>query len=219
MTSMVELAAGLLRPEEREAVLGDLAESGANVWTGLSSVLGFAVRQQLELWRSWQPWVASSVALPGSLLLLGISFSLSRDLLPLLRRGSMREAVVFEALLLLGWAWTSGFVVGSLSRRTRWVSAALCAAPCISCVSRFQDPSLSRFCVLLFLAPAAVGAAQGMHRVRLNFLTAVSLATSITGLMFLSSGMYARNWLLLLPAWWLVITAERSDRTEKETPA
>jgi hypothetical protein len=219
MTSMVEIVAGLLQPDEREAVLGDLTESGATAWNRLLSVLGFVARQQLESWRSWQPWAASSVALPGSLLLLGVSFALSKNSLSLLHRGPIRGSVVLEALLLLAWAWTSGFVVGSLSQRTRWVSAALCAAPCLSCVLRFHETSLSRFCVLLFLAPAVVGAAQGMRHVRLHISMATALALVMTALMLAWSGMSARNWLLLLPAGWLVVTSQRSKGSEQERTA
>jgi hypothetical protein len=106
--TMVEIVAGLLQPDEREAVLGDLAESGAGASERLLSVLGFVARQQLESWWSWQPWAAGSVALPGSLLLLGVSFALSKDSLSLLRRGPMRGTVVFEALLLLAWRGRAG---------------------------------------------------------------------------------------------------------------
>jgi hypothetical protein len=219
MISIAEMAACLLQPNEREAVLGDLTESGADAWNALCSVLGFVVRQQLEPWRTWRPWLASCVALPGSLLLLGVSFGLSVDLRALLSHGSMRRTVAFEALLMLAWAWTSGFMVGSLSRRTRWMSAALSAAPCLSCVLRFQDTSLSRFCVLLFVAPAVMGAAQGMRRVPLQLSTAIALATAITGLMLVWSGIYAWNWPLLLPAWWLVVTAKRSEGTKQEMGA
>ncbi len=215
MTSLVEMAAGFLGPEEREVVLGDLAESGADVWSGLLSVLGFVVRQQLELWRSWRPWVASGVSLPGSLLLLGVSFALSEHARDLRRSGSIHWTIVCEALLMLAWAWTSGFMVGSLSRCTRWISIALCAIPCLSCVLRFHDTSLSRFCVLLFLAPGVVGAIQGIRRVRLQLRNAVVLVTAITGLMLVWSGMSAWNWPLLLPSWFLVATGERSEGSRK----
>jgi hypothetical protein len=56
-------------------------------------VLEFVVRQQLEPWRTLRPWLASCVALPGSLLLLGVSFGLSVDLRALLSHGSMRRTV------------------------------------------------------------------------------------------------------------------------------
>ena len=219
MTSMMEMAAGLLRPDEREAVLGDLAETGTDGWKGLHSVLGFVIWKHLELWRSWRPWAASSLVLPGSLLLLGVSFGFSKDSLSLLGRGSLRETVVFEAVLLLAWAWTGGFVVGSVSLRTRWISAALCAAPSLCCVLRFHDSSLSRFCVLLFLAPAVAGAAQGMRRARLHPFSAIALATAMTGLMLAWRGMSVWNWPLLLPAWWLVAARRVSDGSERERTA
>jgi hypothetical protein len=213
------MAACLLQPDEREAVLGDLTESGADTWKALCSVLGLVARRQLEPWRSWQPWLASCVALCGSLLLLGVSFGLSMDLRALLSEGAMRRTLAFEALLMLVWAWTSGFMVGSLSRRTRWMSAVLCAAPCLSCVLRFHDTSISRFCVLLFVAPAVLGAVQGMRRVLLQPSTAIALAAAVTGLMLVWSGLYACNWPLLLPAWWLVVTAKRSEGAKQERSA
>lgn len=219
MTRIPEMAACLLQPDEREAVLGDLTESGADTWKALCSVLGLVARRQLEPWRSWQPWLASCVALCGSLLLLGVSFGLSMDLRALLSEGAMRRTLAFEALLMLVWAWTSGFMVGSLSRRTRWMSAVLCAAPCLSCVLRFHDTSISRFCVLLFVAPAVLGAVQGMRRVLLQPSTAIALAAAVTGLMLVWSGLYACNWPLLLPAWWLVVTAKRSEGAKQERSA
>src|SRR5882757_11527622 len=76
--SLVEVAAQLLERREREAVLGDLAETGESVWQGLFGILGLAVRRQLALWKNWRPWLASfGLALPGSLLLMGFSVSVS----------------------------------------------------------------------------------------------------------------------------------------------
>lgn len=219
MSSVAEMAAIFLAPKDRDAVLGDLAETGASGWSALRSVLGLLVRQQMELWCAWQPWVASSVALAGSLLLLGVSFGLSVDFRHLLRSEREHGSVLCEALLMLSWAWTSGFVAGSLSGKTRWVSGILCAIPCLSCVLRFQDTSLSRLCVLLFLLPGVVGAVQGARRKRLHFATAVMLATFITTLMLLGGGMYARDWFLLLPAWWLVATSKRSELSSEKMEA
>ena len=219
MTSLVEMVAGFLEADEREVVLGDLAESSAGVWSGVCSILGFVVRQQLELWRSWRPWVAGGVSLPGSLLLLGVSFGLSVDARHVRRGGSMHATILCEVLLMLAWAWTSGFMAGSLSRRTQWISAALCVIPCLSCVLRFQDTSVSRFCVLLFLAPAVGGAIQGMRRVRLQRSTALALATAVTGLMLVWSGMSVWNWPLLLPAWYLAAMADRSEESNEELAA
>ena len=219
MSSLAEMATIFLAPKDRDAVLGDLAETGASGWSALRSVLGLVVRQQMELWRAWQPWVASSVAFAGSLLLLGVSFGLSVDSRHLLRGERGYGSVLWEALLMLLWAWTSGFVSGSLSGKTRWVSGILCAIACLSCVLRFQDTSLSRLCVLLFLLPGMVGAVQGVRQARLSHRTALTMAIAMTALMLVWGGMYMRNWLLLLPAWWLVAHAERSKLTNEKMAA
>src|SRR6266571_3511222 len=183
MSSLAEMATMFLAPKDRDAVLGDLAETGASGWSALRSVLGLVVRQQMELWRAWQPWVASSVAFAGSLLLLGVSFGLSVDSRHLLRGERGYGSVLCEALLMLSWAWTSGFVVGSLSGKTRWVSGILCAIPCLSCV-------------LVFLLPGVVGAVQGVRRVRLSHRTALTMAIAMAALMLVWGGMYMRNWFL-----------------------
>ena len=212
MSSLAEMATNLLSPRDRDAVLGDLAEAGASEWSALVSVLGLVVRQQIELWRAWQPWVAGGIAFAGSVLLLSVSFGLSVNSRYLLRGERGYGSVLCEALLMLSWAWTSGFVVGELSGKTRWVSSILCAIPCLSCVLRFHDPFLSRLCVLLFLLPGVAGAAQGARRARLPQWTALTLATAITALMFVWDGIYMRNWFLFLPAWWLVARAEALKR-------
>jgi hypothetical protein len=219
MSLLAEMATIFLAPKDRDAVLGDLAEAGASGWSALGSVLGLVVRQQIELWRAWQPWVASSVAFAGSSLLLSVSFGLSVDSRHLLRGERGIGSVLCEALLMLSWAWTSGFVAGSLSGKTRWVSGILCAIPCFSCVLRFQDTSLSRLCVLLFLLPAVVGAVQGVRRARLSHRTALTLAIAMTALMLVWGGMYMRNWFLLLPAWWLVAHSERSKFSNEKVAA
>src|SRR3984885_11675992 len=118
MTSLAEMATIFLARRDRDAVLGDLAETGARGWSALGSVLGLVARQQVEFWRAWQPWVASSVAFAGSLLLLGVSFGLSVDSRHLLRGERGYGSVLCEALLMLSWAWTGGFAVGALLGRT-----------------------------------------------------------------------------------------------------
>jgi hypothetical protein len=219
MSSLAEMATIFLAPKDRDAVLGDLAETGASGWSALGSVMGLVVRKQMELWRAWQPWVAGSVASLGSLLLLSVSFGLSVDSRHLLRGQRGYGSVLCEALLMLSWAWTSGFVVGSLSAKTRWVSGTLCAIPCLSCVLRFHDTSLSRLCVLLFLLPAVAGVVQGVRRARLPHRTAVTLAIAMTALMLVWGGMYMRNWLLFLPAWWLVAHAAPSKLSNDKAAA
>lgn len=228
--SMVEVAARLLESEEREAVLGDLAEARASARKALFGVLGLVTRRQVMLWKSWRPWIAGfGVALPSSFLLMGVSVSVSwsymRLLCPELLRsatltpGSGLVVLLWQAFLLIGWAWTGGFVVGSASKRTVWASALLCYSPCLFCLSRFRIESLSRYCLLLFLLPAIWGVFQGMRVSRIRLNTALILAVAVTALMIPAGSVQnphwwsiprlTLNWVLSLPAWYLVFMSRK----------
>ena len=76
--SLAEIAARFLERDEREAVLGDLAEAGERSSEKLFAVLGLVVRRQVMLWKNWRPWLAGfGVALPSSFALMGVSVSVS----------------------------------------------------------------------------------------------------------------------------------------------
>jgi hypothetical protein len=219
--SLVEVASQLLERSEREAVLGDLAETGDSGWHGLLDVLGLIIRRQAGLWKSWRPWFAAfGLALPCSFLLMGFSVSVSGTYQHLM------DAKVFQAnglvpglgrniLLLIGCSWTGGFVVGSMSRRTLWVSIAATCSPCLFCLSRFRVESLSRLCLLLFLLPAIWGVQQGLRRSRIKVTPAIVLAVAVTALMvskWNGSAAWFLNSALIWPAWYLVATARRPSR-------
>ena len=214
---LVEVAARLLEPREREAVLGDLSEASENVWGGLFAVLGLVTRREAALWKDWRPWLAAfGLALPGSLVLMGTSVSISLGYQRVAGPGVLGRtsltALLCQILLLTAWAWTGGFVVGSISRRTLWVSAALSASPCLFCLSRFHIESLSRLSLLLFLLPAFAGVFQGLRRGRVKLESASIVATAITLMMALSwtgKGPWILNAALLWPAWYVVATARR----------
>jgi len=120
----VEAAAGLLAPLEREMVLGDLTGAGRDAWSGLSDVLGLVARRQLALWRNWRPWAASfGLALLASLFLMGCPVAASAAIAGLLRdpqQVSLLWLSLFKLFLVISWAWIAGFVVGNVSRATRW---------------------------------------------------------------------------------------------------
>jgi len=221
--SAVEAVARLLEPAEREVVLGDLAEAGEGVWRALIDVLGLVVRRQAAVWRSWRPWLASfGLALPGSLLLMGLSVSVSQSYQRLiapavftstgLRLGPGFTLLLCNAVLLLGWSWTGGFVMGSVSRRTLRVSAVLSFLPCLFCLERFRLESISRLCLLLFLPPAIWGVRRGLQLAQIKFKSALLLAVGITALTIPTwgnRGSWIPNWALSWPAWYLVATAAR----------
>jgi hypothetical protein len=142
---LVELVSRMLESDEREAVRGDLAESGDAAGPALRQVLGLVVRRQMSLWWDWRPWLAL-VALVAPLgLLLGLNsvwMGRSYDLYlwivrnygaidpAILRDTGLRlshgtVSLVCHSLLLACWSWTAGFVLASLSRRAIRVNGPL----------------------------------------------------------------------------------------------
>jgi len=223
--SFVEAAARLLEREEREVVLGDLLEAGEDGLRGLFGVFDLAVRRRLALWKDWRPWLASfGLALPGSLLLMGFSVSVSQTYQRLvhptifkatgLTVGPGLTLLLCNVFLLAAWSWTGGFVMGSISRRTVRVSAVLSFLPCVFCLARFRVESLSRFSLLLFLLPAIWGVCRGVQIAQIKLRSALILAAAVTLLTiptWASKGSWIPNWALSWPAWYLVAMAWRGQ--------
>lgn len=227
-----ERTARLLERDECEAVLGDLQETGENAWNGLLEIAGLVVRRRLALWKDWRPWLASfGLALPCSLLLMGFSLTVSQTYQRLidatifnaggLRMGPGFLLLLCNLLLLIAWSWTGGYVMGSLSRRTVKISAALACAPCVFCLARFRIESLSRFSLLLFLVPAIWGVIRGLRIAHIRLGAALALAMAITLLTlptWTRPGAWIPNWALSWPAWYLVFTACRRPSEKGGNP-
>ena len=228
--SAVEVAARLLSPRERETVLGDLREAGEGSWDSFYEVLGLFFRRQLAHWKDWRPWLAVvGVSWPGSLTLMGLSVSISLGSLQLIRVGGARIDNIYSArsaelaariLLLVGWAWTGGFVIGSISRKTLWASCIAMGLPCLFCLTRFNIDSLSKFSLLLFLPPVIWGIIQGLRGVYIRSHYALMLAGFIILPLIFARGVqvqvgsHLRTWLLdAILSWplvYVVATASRS---------
>ena len=145
--SLVDMVSHLLDQPERDVVRGDLDECGARPGHALREVAGLVVRRQAALWIDWRPWFAvASIVIPIGLLLshasrwwgitTGVDFAnywvlwdFSYLAYPGYRNDVIRTAVWLGAAwcALVGWSWTSGFVVGRLSRRTLWLTLSLFA--------------------------------------------------------------------------------------------
>lgn len=222
--ALVEVVARLLEPSEREVVLGDLLEAGENTWSGLLDIAGLAIRRQLTHWKSWRPWLAAfGLALPGSLLLMGTSVSVSLRFEHLVDggiSGSFSRApqqdllhLLSVSVLLIAASWACGFVMGTLSRRTLCESIVSSCIPCLFCLARFRESSLSSLCLFLFLIPAIWGVRHALQSIRINLAVATLLAISITSItMFpLNSGsLWTLKWALVWPAWYIVATGATS---------
>ena len=209
----IEAASGLLEPREREAVLGDLAETGNAAWRGAIEVLGLAARRQLLLWKSWRPWVSAfGVALPNSFQLIGFSLIVSETFRRMFGQGLAADGVrllLCRIVLLAILAWSCGFAVGAVSRRTLWASIAACFLPCLFCLSRFGVPHQSPLSLLLFLPFALWGGWQGLRRARLRLSSAITLATASTLVMFGWNGSLIHFLALIWPGWFLVAMARK----------
>lgn len=229
-SSLVEVAAQLLQRDEREAVLGDLVEAGESAWQGLLDVLSLVLRRQAILWKSWRPWLAAfGLTVPGSFLLMGTSVSVSQMFLQMfghnvLEGGRLKtfHGLVYllcEVFLLLACSWAGGFVTALVSRRTLWVSAALCGLACLFCLASFRIESLSRISLLLFLVPAILGVRRGLGT-RIKLISAIILALAITILtvpILRGGGSRVLSWTLVWPAWYLVVAARESGNEAEPT--
>jgi hypothetical protein len=221
--TLIGLTSKLLDRDEREAVLGDLMEGGGSVWRGLRDVFGLLIRRQAALWKSSRPWLAGfGVTLPCSYLLMHVSISVSctyerlvsHRVYPCWHTGHEGFALLLcHILLLISWSWSGGYIVGSISRQTVWMSAAVSVAPAmisLGCWGGVAFPS--RLCLFLFLLPAVFGVQRGFRNTGISFLTALLLAETITVLMIAAwsnQALWVNNWALILPAWYLAATALR----------
>jgi len=210
----VEAASGLLEPREREAVLGDLAEAGDSMLRGLFDVLGLALRRQALLWKSWRPWVSAfGVVLPNSFQLMGFSLLVSETFRRMFGQGLGSDGMrllLCRIVLLTILAWSCGFAVGMISRRTLWASIAACFLPCLFCLSRFDMPHQSPLSLLLFMPFALWGARQGLRQLRLRLSSAITLAVAATVLTIVG---WPGPWIFMLALIWpggfMVATARK----------
>jgi hypothetical protein len=132
---LVNLVSRALAPDERDAVRGDLYESGDNAGDALFQVLGLVVRRQAALWTRWRPWAALFLAMP-----LGILFGLVTKVIAyngaiylwvytnywswtIVENAAYRNGLIdFVASTLIGYgilavlAWCCGRAIGSVSR-------------------------------------------------------------------------------------------------------
>jgi hypothetical protein len=132
--SLNVLARGL-EPSERDAVLGDLTESGEGMVAGIRDLLGLIIRRQAALWTSWRPWLAlfgisCLVGVPLSRIAFRLNVNIGQQFMAYqnygvhygtgLTAGQDLAFLLCLAGALLGWSWTCGFVLGCLSGRAAW---------------------------------------------------------------------------------------------------
>jgi hypothetical protein len=220
----VEWLSLLLDEREREVVRGDLAECGSSPSRALREVVELVIRRQAAAWLDWRPWFTlASVVIPIGFLLSHASrwwgvhaaielknywvlWDFSYLAYPGYRNDVIRMAmwIVGAWLALIGWSWTSGFVVGRLSGRAIWLTIGLFAVfifaatlGTITTATRSPNPSLQYHLVFvvfprlvrtfLVLLPMALGAHRGSQRVHLRLAPALLGVCLLAGVTFLIS--------------------------------
>ncbi len=210
--------------------MGDLIEAGEGAWRAMFAVLGLVLRREATVLKTWRPWIAAlGLSVPCSFLLMGASVSVSAALQRIVASshgpvahplGSLWLSLIPQTLLLMGWSWTGGFVVSTVSRRTLWVSTVSCLLPCVFCLSRFRVESLSSFCLFIFLLPAVWGARDGLRIGRISRASAMPLAVAMTLLTVSTLHIRGEPWwnpprcliamALTWPAWYLVAISTKT---------
>ncbi len=229
---LVDVVSQLLEPNERDAVRGDLAESGETGGQALRGLLGLVVRRQAALWKDWRPWLAlAGLVGPAGMLLFQFSISLSRtyDLYfwiignyrvidpAILEQTGLTVGhgvalLVCHSFLWVSWSWTGGFVLGSLSRRTLWVNGALFCLVWLSLSCSLRPVSTPKLFTVLFWFPSIWGVRQGLRLGTLRLRQAILLAAAIasmTGLAIWTVGWWPgeRSLALSLPVLYMLATA------------
>jgi hypothetical protein len=131
---LVNRVSRVLEPDERNAVLGDFAESGTTGGKALRDLFSLVARRKAGLYKDWRPWVAL-LGLAGPLGMLFYSGALG-SLLGLnlwtqwqyqsryesgLTASEDLTFFICQSMALIFCSWTSGFALASLSRRTIWM--------------------------------------------------------------------------------------------------
>lgn len=198
MNPIVEWLAGRLPADERDAVLGDLAEAGTSHAGAIRELLGLIARRQYLSWQTWQPWIAlfGITGLVGMVLsetLIGLTTGLYLQWRTYYRYGVHYSTgltpgqdityLVCMFLALCVWSWTAGFVLGYLSGCTIWLNGPLFYLVC-----------LDSFLVRMLLSGAAT--IRGNHSL---------LSTLLHWAFPLDPPMF----LILIPALWGMVRGRR----------
>lgn len=200
---LVEWSANLLDQHERQAVLGDVAESGERWNRALGEVLGLVIRREAAMWINARPLlILVDVIMPLGLLISVNARFISGETSvyvwmyanntdwELLHNSGfwyvLADAsflVVGQYLTLVCWSWTVGFVIGGVSRKPAWRTSTVLVLVLVLAETALA-PHYMAYCwqwlqVLVHIPPAQVSngpvTALGFYRVAFPFLVQMIL--------------------------------------------
>lgn len=201
MTRSLEALARLLPCEDREAILGDICESGlSNLDAGLE-LLTLIARRCLPPYAGVGDWVCIAFAAIISPLLVGLSVALFAQASREIHTGSFSGAVELLRLGVLLWAASLCVGIAAMSRARNMVVLMTIAilAPAIACAFQYHGSDLQMGSLFLFAIPTIYGAwieYPGGHYQRV-WLVATLLLTLVVGPPILSGGYAMLNASLL----------------------
>jgi hypothetical protein len=141
---MVDAASLLLDSAERDAVCGDLAESGESGSRALREVLSLVVRRRAAGLQGWRPWLTivgltvplsvlvslqSRRTADGTAIYLWLyvnnwDWTIIHNSVFWQELAQCAPGVLLSYLALACWSWTTGLLVGFFARRILWFSGA-----------------------------------------------------------------------------------------------
>lgn len=205
MTRSLELFAGLLPPEDREAILGDICESRLSNLSEYFEVSALICRRCLPPYASPGDWMCIALAAIISPLLVGLSVALSAQASREIHASSFLGIV--ELLRLSALLWVASFGVGLAAMYRARIIAVLTAmailAPAIACAFRYHGLRSQMGTLFVFAIPTVYGAWIGYRKKHYQpvWLIAMLLLTLILGPSIFSHGYTMLNaFLLATPA-------------------
>lgn len=141
---LAERVSGMLEADERDAVWGDLAESGESGTEALRGLLGLVARRQAAMWKDWRMWPVLGGLVPLAWLLArqsGYVAHLSAIYLWMyvdnwrtadmgnsgfwLLMAQVGAPILASGFMLMVWSWAGGVAIGVLGPRTNLVNGVL----------------------------------------------------------------------------------------------
>jgi hypothetical protein len=204
MTRSLEALARLLPHEDREAILGDICESGLSNLNAHFDLSALIWRRCLPPYAGVGDWICIAVAAIISPLLVGLSLALSTQASREIQAGSFLGMVELLRLCALLWAASLSVGIAAMSRaRTIAVFETIAIlVPAIACGLQYHGSGLQMGSLFLFAIPTIYGAWIGYrqrhyHRVGIVLML---LLTLMLGPSIISHGYTMLNALLLAAA-------------------
>lgn len=225
--SLIDKLSLLLERDERDAVLGDLAEAQASAIATFCAVTGLVVRRQAAHWTGWRSW-AALIGITGlaGVSLIDLSVSVGglyhlyswvalnyRFIDPALldetglTLGPGVARTLYRLLFALMASWSLGLALARWARPTLWAHAVLLLLVALYFLTTLRpSPGLYAVAGLIPAALAfAAGIAQGLRRRTLDTRTAMLAAFATLSLTVIS--IWADRWWRASPSqvWFVAV--------------